>query len=144
MYACGGVERRHEHSERGYLHIEDASGVNMIYTSDYTRSTRVMSAISVGHSGKCTNCHLCLKRNAKMKHLHQLQSQPQFRETYTWLKEHNPGLDNAACLCLPCAKQIQRNHHRVYSSVVSKAPIIYLQNYAMSKIARAQSMQKRL
>ena len=34
-------------------------------------------------------------------------SQPLFRETYMyiWLKEHKVGLDNAACLCLPCAKE---------------------------------------
>ena len=68
---------------------------------------------TTGHSGKCTDCHLCLKPNAKMKHLHQLQSQ--FKETYAWLNEHKAELDNAACLCLPCAKQIQRNHHREFT-----------------------------
>ena len=61
------------------------------------------------------HCHLCLKLNAKMERLHQLQSQPQFRETYICPKEHNPGLDNAACHCLPCVKQIQRNHHKEFS-----------------------------
>ena len=75
-----------------------------------------MSAISVGHSGKCTNCHLCLKRNAKMKH--QLQSQPQCRETYTWLKEHNPGLQPV--FTCPVSNKFTQ---RVYSLVVSKAPI---------------------
>ena len=49
----------------------------------------------------------------KMKHLHQLQSQ--FKETYAWLNEHKAELDNAACLCLPCVKQIQRNHHREFT-----------------------------
>ena len=68
---------------------------------------------TTGHSGKRTDCHLCLKPNAKMKHLHQLQSQ--FKETYAWLKEHKAELDNAACLCLPCVKQIQRNHHREFT-----------------------------
>ena len=68
---------------------------------------------TTGHSGKRTDCHLCLKPNAKMKHLHQLQSQ--FKETYAWLNEHKAELDNAACLCLPCVKQIQRNHHREFT-----------------------------
>ena len=35
---------------------------------------------SVCHSGKCTYSHLCLKLNAKMKHLNQLQTQAQFKE----------------------------------------------------------------
>lgn len=91
----------------------------MMHISDYTGSTSdIMSTIShtsVGHSGKCTHCHLCLKLNAKMKHLCKLQSQPQFKETYTWLKQHKPELNNAACLCLPCVKQIQRNHHKEFT-----------------------------
>ena len=41
MYACEGVERKHESRERGYLLTEDESGANMIYTSDYTGSTSV-------------------------------------------------------------------------------------------------------
>ena len=67
------------------------------------------------HSGKCQNCHLCLKPNAKMKHLFQLETQPQFKETYAWLREHKPELETMACLCLLCIKQIQRNHHREFT-----------------------------
>ena len=73
------------------------------------------SSTPTSHSSYCLQCHLCQKPNAKMKHLLQLQTQPQFQDTYTWLREHQPELDRMACLCLPCIKQIQRNHHKEFT-----------------------------
>ena len=74
-----------------------------------------MSRNTVGHSGKCTVCQLCLKSNAKIKHLNQMNVQPQFKEAYTWLKEHQPTINDSACICLPCVKQIQRNHSKEFT-----------------------------
>ena len=73
--------------------------------------------LTVGHTGKCTAYHLCLKTNLKMKHPYQMSSNAQYKPVYEWLKEHKPTIDEIACLCLPCVKQIQRNHDRklIYS-----------------------------
>ena len=72
-------------------------GIHMIPNRTYAGHTMSENSHdTTAHSGKRTDCHLCLKPNAKMKHLHQLQSQ--FKETYAWLKEHKAELDNAACL----------------------------------------------
>ena len=95
---------------------------------------------SVCHSGKCTYCHLCLKLNAKMKHLKQLQTQAQFKEVYAWLKRHKPELEHAACLCLSCLNK--------FSGITTKCSLLdgcpnlmYFQNYAMSSIVKAQYTQ---
>ena len=71
--------------------------------------------LTVGHTGKCTACHLCLKTNLKMKHPYQMSSNAQYKPVYEWLKEHKPTIDEIACLCLPCVKQIQRNHDRNFT-----------------------------
>ena len=93
--------------------------INSVHTSGHTGSTtNVMSVTShnaVGHNGKCTACQLCLKSNAKMKHPSQMKVQPQFKEAYAWLNKHKPTLNDSACLCLPCVKQIQRNHSKEFT-----------------------------
>ena len=81
-----------------------------------TGITTNMSATSnntVGH--KCTACQLCQKLNSKMKHPNQMKVQPQFSEVYVWLKKHKPIINDSACLCLPCVKQIQRNHSKEFT-----------------------------
>ena len=61
------------------------------------------------------NCYLCHKANARMRRLSQLEIHPQFKEVYMWLMQHRSDLENEACLCLPCIKQIQRNHHKKFT-----------------------------
>ena len=70
---------------------------------------------STSHDGKHTACQLCQKSNAKMKNQNQMKMQPQFKEAYAWLVRHNPTIDNMACICLPCIKQIQRNHMKEFT-----------------------------
>ena len=64
---------------------------------------------TVNHSGVCTPCQLCHKSNPKMKHPGQMKELAQFREVYEWLK---PTINETACICLPCVKQIQRNQDK--------------------------------
>ena len=66
------------------------------------------------HDGKCTVCQLCQKANAKMKHPGQMIAQAQFKDVYAWLKKYAPSINDAACLCLPCVKQIQRNYDKKF------------------------------
>ena len=61
--------------------------------------------------GPCTPCELCNKRNPKMKHPIQMKEQVQFKVVYEWLKQEQPTMKETACICLPCVKQIQRNHN---------------------------------
>ena len=79
---------------------------------------------STSHDGKHTACQLCQKSNAKMKNPNQMKMQPQFMEAYAWLVRHNPTIDNMACICLPCIKQIQRNHMKEFTPRwLPKAPV---------------------
>ena len=79
---------------------------------------------SISHDGKHTACQLCQKSNAKMKNPNQMKMQPQFKEAYAWLVRHNPTIDNMACICLPCIKQIQRNHMKEFTPRwLPKAPV---------------------
>ena len=50
-----------------------------------------------------------------MKHPNQMKVQPQFSEVYVWLKKHKTIINDSACLCLPCVKQIQRNHSKEFT-----------------------------
>ena len=80
---------------------------------------------STSHDGKHTACQLCQKSNAKMKSPNQMKMQPQFKEAYAWLVRHNPTIYNMACICLPCIKQIQRNHMKEFTPRwLPKAPVL--------------------
>lgn len=41
-----------------------------------------------------------------------MKEQVQFKVVYEWLKQTQPEITDTACICLPCVKQIQRNHNR--------------------------------
>ena len=106
---------------------------------------------SSSHDGKHTACQLCQKSNAKMKNPNQMKMQPQFKEAYTWLVRHNPTIDNMACICLPCIKQIQRNHMKEFTPRwLPKAPVpaqaCNLQHckykvYAKTTLVRVQELE---
>ena len=94
---------------------EDILNIYLI-NHNCTGITTNMSATSnntVGH--KCTACQLCQKLNSNMKHPNQMKVQPQFSEVYVWLKKHKPIINDSACLCLLCVKQIQRNHSKEFT-----------------------------
>ena len=63
-------------------------------------------------SDKCTPCELCHKSNPKTKHLGQMEKHVHHNVVYRWLKLNKPTISNSACICLPCIKQIQRNHDK--------------------------------
>ena len=87
-----------------YIHLYRVQAMSM---TEHNKST--------SHDGKHTACQLCQKSNAKMKNPNQMKMQPQFKEAYAWLVRHNPTIDNMACICLPCIKQIQRNHMKEFT-----------------------------
>ena len=61
------------------------------------------------HDGRCTSCILCKKRNPK--YTHPIQMKEKSSDTYKWLKDNYPHLEEAACICLPCFKQMSRNYN---------------------------------
>ena len=77
-----------------------------------SKCTSASTSKTVYHSGVCTPCQLCHKSNSKMEHPGQMKEYAQFREVYEWLKLKKPIINETACICLPCVKQIQRNHDK--------------------------------
>ena len=55
--------------------------------------------------GPCTQCTLCMKSNSKYTHPAQIRAD---KSTYDKLREFKPDVEDTACICLPCAKQLKR------------------------------------
>ena len=71
-----------------------------------------MLAVSTKPSGehKLDVCQLCFKSNPKMRHLAQIKEHAQFKVVHAWLMREKSTLKETDLICLPCTKQIQRNH----------------------------------
>ena len=78
-------------------------------TTMASKCTSASTSTMVNHSGVCTPCHLCHKSNPKMKHPGQMKEHAQLKEVYEWLKLKKSTINETACICLPCVKQIQLN-----------------------------------
>ena len=57
------------------------------------------------HEGPCTQCTLCMKSNSKYTHPAQVRAD---KSTYDKLREFKPDVEDTACICLPCARQLKR------------------------------------
>ena len=78
-------------------------------TTTVSKSARTSKMIS--HSSmNSTSCQLCHRSNSKMKQYGHMKEHAQFRAVYEWLKHKQPVLSESTSICLPCIKQIQRNH----------------------------------
>ena len=54
----------------------------------------------------------------------QMKEHAQFKVAYAWLKLEKPTINESDCICLPCVKQIQRNHDNLTPRWLPKPPIL--------------------